>query len=80
MYYFMMKTALKTDSKSKSFTYSRSFNRLSEKEINSVDFKFYQKLFVVLISLSTILIFPQSPILLEDICQSYNSKELCKVW
>ena len=75
-----MKTVVKPHLKSKTFNTSESFTILRAKEISSVDFKFYQKLFVVLISLSTILIFPQSPILLEDICQSYNSKELCKVW
>ena len=80
MYYFMMKTALKTDSKSKTFTYSKSFNRLTEKEINSIDFKFYQKLFVVLISLSTILIFSESPRELGKICEVYNSRNSCNVW
>ena len=75
-----MRIAVKSDLKSKNFCDSKSYYLLREKEITKVDYKFYQKLFVVLISLSTILIFPQSPILLEDICQSYNSKELCKVW
>ena len=75
-----MRIAIKSDSKSKNFCESKSYFLLREKEITIVDYQFYQKLFVVLISLSTILIFPQSPILLEDICQSYNSKELCKVW
>ena len=75
-----MRIAVKSDLKSKNFCDSKSYFLLREKEITEVDYKFYQKLFVVLISLSTILIFPQSPILLEDICQSYNSKELCKVW
>ena len=75
-----MRIAVKSDLKSKNFCDSKSYFLLREKEITEVDYKFYQKLFVVLISLSTILIFPQSPILLEDICQSYNSKELCKIW
>ena len=80
MYYLMMNTAVKPNLNLKTFCASKSYTCLRKKEICLVDFKFYQKLFVVLISLSTILIFPQSPILLEDICQSYNSKELCKVW
>ena len=75
MYYLMMKTALKTDLKSETFIISKSYPRLVEKEISLVNFKFYQKLFVFLISLSTILIFPESPRELENICQSYNSRK-----
>ena len=75
-----MKTAVKADLKSKSFFTSKSYACLKEKEICLVDFKFYQKLIVVLISLSTILIFPESPKELENICESYNSRDLCNVW
>ena len=75
-----MSTALKPDLKSKTFCNSKSCIRLREKEIRFVDFKFYQKLFVVLISLSTILIFPESPKELENICEFYNSSKLCNVW
>ena len=75
-----MKTVVRSDLKSKTFCNSKSYIRLREKEISTVDFKFYQKLFVVLISLSTILIFPESPRELENICESYNSRKLCNVW
>ena len=75
-----MKTALNSDLKSKTFFNSKSYSFLKEKEISFVDFKFYQKLFVVLISLSTILIFPESPKELENICEKYNSRKLCNVW
>ena len=75
-----MKAALNLDLKSKTFFQSKSYTRFREKEIGFVDFKFYQKLFIVLISLSTILIFPESPKELENICESYNSKKLCNVW
>ena len=75
-----MKTAVEADFKSKTFCNSKSFTHLSEKEISLTDFQFYQKLFIVLISLSTILIFPESPSELENICENYNSKELCTVW
>ena len=51
-----------------------------EKDIPQLDFKFYQKLFVLLISFSTILIFPESPKELENICESYNSRKICNVW
>tara|TARA_B100000401_G_C52332314_1_gene496970 strand:- start:98 stop:325 length:228 start_codon:yes stop_codon:yes gene_type:complete len=75
-----MKIAVQPDLKSKTFCNSKSYDRLREKEISSFDFKFYQKLFVVLISLSSILIFPESPRELANICESYNSRKLCNVW
>ena len=75
-----MKAAVKTDLKSKTFFSSKSHTHMKEKKIGYVDFKFYQKLFVVLISLSTILIFPESPSELENICESYYSEKFCNVW
>ena len=75
-----MKTVVKPDLKSKSFCINNSYDCLKEKEIGYVDFKFYQKLFVVFISLSTLLIFPESPSELANICESYNAKKLCNVW
>ena len=75
-----MKTAVKSDLKSQTFFVSKSFHSFREKEISLVNFKFYQKLFAVLISFSTILIFPEFPIELENICESYNSKIVCNVW
>tara|TARA_B100000886_G_scaffold302852_1_gene233145 strand:- start:157 stop:399 length:243 start_codon:yes stop_codon:yes gene_type:complete len=80
MYYLEMKTAVKFDFKSKTFPNSKSYTRLKEKEICLIDFKFYQKLFMLLISLSTILIFPESPSELENICENYHSKNSCIVW
>ena len=75
-----MKTAIKTDFKSKTFCVSKSYTFLREKEICFVNIKLYQKLFVVLMSLSTFLIFPDSPKELENICESYNTRKLCNVW
>ena len=76
----MMKTALKPDLKSKTYCISKSYSRLTEKEIISTNIKFYQKLFVLLISFSTILIFPESPRELENICENYNARKICNVW
>ena len=76
----MMKTALKPDLKSKTFFISKSYPHLVEKKVSLVNIKFYQKLFVCLISLSTILILPESPRELENICESYNSRKICNVW
>ena len=75
-----MKTALKNDLKSKTFCISKSYSSVTEKEISLINFKFYQKLFVFLIAFSTILIFPESPKELENICEDYNSRKICNVW
>ena len=75
-----MKTALKPDLKSKTYCISKSYSRLADKEINLTKFKSYQKLIVILISFSTILIFPESPRELGNLCESYNSTKICNVW
>ncbi len=75
-----MKTALEPNLKSKTFCIGKSYPLLVEKEVSLVNSKFYQKLFVFLILLATILIFPESPKELENICEIYNSGKICKVW
>ena len=75
-----MKTALKSDFKSKTFRISKSYPRLVEKEVGLVNFKFYQKLFVFLLAFSTILIFSETPTELEQICEDYNPSKVCNVW
>ena len=75
-----MKTALKSDLKSKTCCTSKSYPLLIEREVSVVDFKFYQKLFVFFLAFSTILIFPESPKELQNICESYNSIKKCNVW
>jgi len=76
----MMKTVLKPELKLKTYCISKSYSRLKEKEISFINFKFYQKLFVLLISFSTILIFPESPREFGNICEIYNSRKICNVW
>ena len=75
-----MKVAVKTDLKSKTFCISKSYDYSIKKEITLVSSKFYQKFFVLLISFSTILIFPESPKELSKICEGYNSRKICNVW
>ena len=75
-----MKTALKPDLKSKTLCVIKSYPPLIEKEVSLVNSKFYQKLLVFLLALSTILIFPESPKELENICKSFNSRKICNVW
>ena len=76
----MMKTVLKPELKLKTYCISKSYSRLKEKEISFINFKVYQKLFILLISFSTFLIFPESPKELGNICESYNTSKICKVW
>ena len=75
-----MKIALKSDLKLKTYSISKSYCRLEAKEMSLINIKLYQKLIVLLISFSTILIFPESPRELGNICESYNSKTICNVW
>ena len=75
-----MKIAVKRDLKLKTFPVIKSYTRLREKKMCLINFKFYQKLFIVLISLSTILILPESPRELENICENYNSRKSCIIW
>ena len=75
-----MKTVARSAFKSKTYCISKSYSLLKKKEISLINFQFYQILFVLLISFSTILIFPESPKELGDICESYNSKKICNVW
>ncbi len=75
-----MKTVLKPDLESKTYCISKSYSRLTEKDTSLINFKFYQKLFVLLISFSVILIFPESPRELGNICENYNSSKICNVW
>jgi len=76
----MMKAVLKPELKLKTYCISKSYSRLKEKEISFINFKVYQKLYLLLISFSTILIFPESPRELENICESYNARKICNVW
>ena len=75
-----MKTAVNPCLKAKTYCVRKSYTRLVEKEIILINLKLYQKLFVLLISFSTILIFPESPRELGNICEGYNSSEICNVW
>ncbi|MBW3074722.1 transcription factor TFIID [Prochlorococcus marinus str. MU1417] len=74
-----MKTALKPYLKSRTFCISQSYTRLKEKETYLDNCKFYQKLFVLLISFLTILIFPESPRVLGNVCEIYNSRKICNI-
>ena len=75
-----MKTAVKPDSRIKTFYINKNYAHVRVKKTSLFDSRFYQKLFVVLISFCTILIFPESPRELENICEVYNSRNSCNIW
>ena len=75
-----MKTSSEPDLKSKTICISKSYLLFVNKEVSIFNVKFYQKLIVFLIAFSTILIFPESPKELENICETYNSRKICNVW
>ena len=83
MYYLEMKTLINSGSKIDTFRLRNHTSQLRQKVKSSetlVDFKFYQKFFVILTALSTFLIFPEAPKELESVCHSYYSKQICNVW
>ena len=47
---------------------------------SGVDVKFYQKLSVVILTLFSFLIIPESPKDSEILCKKYHSEEACIVW
>ena len=75
-----MKTAVKPALKSKTIALGKRYTPLNQREVGNISLQFYQKLFVLLISFSTILIFSDTPRELENICVSYNSNKSCNVW
>ena len=78
-----MKTVIKSQIET---NVCRDKNRLvhlikkSDNSVSTVDFKFYQKLVILLISASAILIFPESPKEMEIVCKSYYPQIICNVW
>ena len=78
-----MKTLIKTHAK-QNIQSIESFTDLVEvKSINvktRSGFKFYQTLFITLLTFSTFLIFPESPQDSENLCKKYNSNQACIVW
>jgi len=78
-----MKTLIDSESKldnSKLRNYAAHLRQNVKSSETLVDFKFYQKFFIILTALSTFLIFPEAPKELESVCHSYYSKQICKVW
>ena len=69
--------------KLKRASFDDSTYQVKEKLNNSkfgLDFKFYQKLFVILLVSCAFLIFPESPQDSEVLCKKYQSTKACMVW
>ena len=78
-----MKTLINSPTKLDTFRLRNQTSHLRQKVKSSsplVDFKFYQKFFIIIIGLSTFLILPEQPKQLESVCNSYYSKQICNVW
>ena len=78
-----MQALIHSDLKLKRASFDDS-NYLVKKQINNskfgLDFKFYQKLFVIILTLCSFLIIPESPKDSEILCKKYHSEEACIVW
>ena len=78
-----MQTLIQPEVKLKIVGFDNSNSQVEEKSNYSksgLDFKFYQKLFVILLASCAFLIFPESPEGSEALCKKYHSIEACKVW
>tara|TARA_Y100000994_G_scaffold133508_1_gene109445 strand:+ start:426 stop:662 length:237 start_codon:yes stop_codon:yes gene_type:complete len=78
-----MQTLIHSDLKVKIASFDKANCQVKEKSNNSgigLDFKFYQKLFVILFASCAFLIFPESPKDSEALCKEYHSIEACLVW
>ena len=78
-----MQTLIQPEVKLERASFDNSNFQVEEKLKNSklgLDFKFYQKLFVILFASCAFLIFPEFPQDSETLCKKYHSSEACMVW
>ena len=78
-----MQTLINPKLKLKIASFDNSSYQVKENSNNlkfGLDFKFYQKLFVILFASCVFLIFPESPQDAETLCKKYNLTEACVVW
>ena len=78
-----MQTLIKPKVKLKIASFDNFNYQVKEKSNNlkfGLDFKFYQKLFVILFASCAFLIFPESPQESETLCKKYHLSEACMVW
>ena len=78
-----MQTLIQPEVKLKIVGFDNTNSQVKEKSNNSkscLGFKFYQKLFVILLISCVFLIFPESPQDTEVLCKKYHSTKACIVW
>ena len=78
-----MKTLIKPQVKLKIPSFDNSAYQVEEKLINpkiGLDLKFYQKLFLILLTSSIFLIFPESPKDSEFVCKKFHPAKACFIW
>ena len=78
-----MQTLIQPEVKLKIVGFDNSNSQVKEKLNYSksyLDFKFYQKLFIILLVSCAFLIFPESPQDSEVLCKKYQSTKACMVW
>ena len=78
-----MQTVMQSNVKLKITSFDNSIYQVKEKSNNSkfgLDFKFYQKVLVIFLTIFTFLIFPESPQDSEVLCKKYHSTEACIVF
>ena len=78
-----MQTLIQPKVKLKMTRFDNSTYEVKEKSNNSkldLDFKFYQKLFMIIFMSCVFLIFPESPKDSEVLCRTYHSTDACNIW
>ena len=78
-----MQTLINPNVKLKTASFDHSTFKVKEKFNNSklgLDFKFYQKAFLILLASCAFLIFPESPKSSEVLCEKYYSTKVCIIW
>ena len=78
-----MQTLIQPEVKQKIASFDRLTFQAKEKSNNSkigLDFKFYQKLFIIIFTSCAFLIFPESPHDFEALCKKHHSIDACIVW
>ena len=78
-----MVTLIKPEAKLKITNFEYSTYQVEKKLVKSKIYlspKFYQTLFIMVLTLCTFLIFPESPQESDFLCKKYHSTEACMVW
>ena len=78
-----MQTLIQAEVKQQITSVNNSTFKIKEKLNNSefgLEFRFYQKLFLIILAFCVFLIFPESPKDSEILCRKHHSIEACIVW